>query len=893
MSLAKQIAFAIAVLIFIALASGIVAYKLIDDKVIENNALAALQNTLKRDVSVTGEFTLTRSLNPTLRTTGISIASADWDKNNYLLQAETLEVGIALLDLLKGTITIQDILFQDAVINIKRNAQGQSNLDFSDKSSDNKKESGAGPTAIDVIDVEVKNLAINYSDEQSKTVFSYVLEDLTLKPINKDNINLNITSQFEQQPISLESDMCRIRYLLRGEDCNITAKLKIDPFDSDIDGSVNITNQGKLDLKLSSKADNINNLILIKNIALPDTDNISIKSNITGNFQEIQLSDLISSIELDSTQLTANGSVDSINTLQGIKLSVSANGEQPTWLDDYQEFLASKHIKAFSIKSSLNGDVTALQANNIDANLTIDDSQINARGQVTITPELLFALDIDAEGKHPAWLNELQQAIDAEKLDTFSLQAQVESKDDVLTIEDIQSNIKINDSNIQARGTINLVDNESVNVALDISSSGSNIQDFEPVLKQSLPKSNRFSLETGFKFNNDLIILDQLSIQIDETELQGSSEIELTSPPNIRAQISANTLNIEHLLATLTGEESTEKTNEKSEDATLFSDEPIELDWLNNAATDISLSIENLIYKDATLNAIKASVTAKDNQAKLDLKSLKYDQANLTADFHVNANNSSYSHSIFTEAFDIGKLLKETEIADTMQGKVDASIDIKSSGKTSRQLATNASGTVTTLMTEGSLADAPIDLLASNLLVELMPGKSKKDTTKIECLFVQFTGENGVFKSDAALLNTENIVMTTTGDVDLTSEKLNLLLAPKPKNIELFTLDANIRVSGPIIDPGFSLDKGSVFKKLLKTAATVALGPATLAIPFTNMAGNKTEKCFNEVADTTTKAVEAQQEAERLAKEQAEKEKLEEALKEKSKKATVEPLDIK
>jgi hypothetical protein len=176
-----------------------------------------------------------------------------------------------------------------------------------------------------------------------------------------------------------------------------------------------------------------------------------------------------------------------------------------------------------------------------------------------------------------------------------------------------------------------------------------------------------------------------------------------------------------------------------------------------------------------------------------------------------------------------------------------------------------------------------------------MPGKSKKDNTKIECLFVQFTGENGVFKSDAALLNTENIVMTTNGDIDLTNEKLNLLLVPKPKNIELFTLDANIRVSGDLTDPGFSLDKGSVFKKLLKSAATVALGPAALAVPFASMGGDKTEKCFNEVASTTTKAVEAQQEAERLAREQAEKEKLEEALKETQeagkKEAIVESLD--
>ena len=133
--------------------------------------------------------------------------------------------------------------------------------------------------------------------------------------------------------------------------------------------------------------------------------------------------------------------------------------------------------------------------------------------------------------------------------------------------------------------------------------------------------------------------------------------------------------------------------------------------------------------------------------------------------------------------------------------------------------------------------------------------------------------------------------MTTNGSVSLTKEELNLLLIPKPKNIELFTLDANIRVAGDLQDPRFSLDKGSVFKKLLKSAATIALGPAALAVPFANM-GNKSEKCFSEVASATTRAVEAEQEAQRiaaekLAEEEAEKAKQEALIKE----ATVEPIN--
>ena len=903
MTLVKTVLVAIAVVIAVALVSAVAAYKLIDDSVIEDKALEALQETLKRDVSVEGEFTLSRSLHPTLRTTGVRIASTDWDDSgDPLIQAKTLEFGIALVDLLRGVISIENIVFDDAVINIKRNAQGQSNLEFSSSKSPPKQGSGSGVAPVDIIDVNINNLTVNYSDQQAESAFVYTLENFSLHPKSKHVINITATSHFDEQPIILESEMCRIRQLLRGEKCAITANIATTPFDTDVRGILNIANQGKVDLAIKSNAGNINELTLIKHLSLPDTENIQLETQLQGSFSQLSLKDLDASIALENTTLHAKGNIQSINTLNGLDLLLSASAQQPSWLDSYQQVLASHFIEDFKVNASLRGDMGALELNDIESSLELQDTKITTTGSVVIQPQLSLALDVDAKGEHPAWLNELQQAIAAEEIDKFSITAhidgQIDDQNQVINISQLASDVTINDTNTSAQGEINIAEDNNLMIDLALKSEGSNLQAFEKVSKQTLPKSNKFSLETLFNLDNNTINLKQLALTIDETQLQGTSEIELLSPPNIRAEINADTLNVEHLLATLSsnnsGDKETEQDAESAEKkSSLFSDEPIQLDWLSSADTQILLSINTLLYKDATLKDVKASLTAKNNVATLDVSSLKYKDANLTTKTSINANNHSFSHSLFTENFDLGTLLTETDISSTLQGKIDASINVNSIGKTSKQLAHNAQGKITTVMTQGSLADAPIDLLASNLLVELMPGKSKKDNTKIECLFVQFSGENGIFNSDAALLNTENIVMTTNGSIDLTAEKLNLLLVPKPKNIELFTLDANIRVSGDITDPGFSLDKSSVFKKLLKSAATVALGPAALAVPFTNMGGSKSEKCFSEVASVTTKAVEAQQEAERLAREQAEKEALEkEKLEKETKEAVVEPLDL-
>ncbi len=888
MPLAKKILIALAVIVAIILISTFSAYKLIDNETIEKNALEALQTTLKRKVTIDGDFTLTRSLNPTLQTSGISIASADWDQGENLLTAEKIEFGVSLPNLLRGVITIEKIVFNDAVINIKRNQQGESNLDFPQDTKQEKSEKKSSNTTalLDVVDMHINNLTINYSDLQTNKSFVYALDTFVLQPTNKDIIQIEASSYFEDQPLSLTSEMCRIRHLLRGNDCTLSATIDATPFNTNISGDINIANQGKLSLTIKSNASDITEFSLTKGLPLPNTERVSVSTQLSGTFAQLKASNIDAEIALKDTLIKALGNIASINTVSGVNISLDASGTQPQWLNNYQDVFPAELIDNFTILSVVESDGNHWKVHSLDSIIEIGDSKILSAGKVLASSDSMqIDVSIDASGKQPTWLNELQQAIAAEHIDEFSIKTNIRNSKGVFNIENIESKITIKDTTTTALGSIALDNENQPTVDLAITSKGKNTQSFEKIIKQSLPASKNFSLKTNMKYAANLLSLANLDLALDNTQLAGNSDIEFSTPPNVRANLTAQSLNIEHLLATTQTEE---KGNTKKEQKSkLFSDKKIDLDWLNSANTDISLVVKNLIYKKATLKDVKVKAVAKNNTAELNIGSLNYLDANLRASALVDANKNIYSQSLFTENFDLGQLLSDTGVSETLQGKIDASIDVNSYGTSSQQLADNARGKITAVMTEGSLADAPIDLLASNLLVELMPGKSKKKNTKVECLFVQFTGNEGIFKSEATLLNTENIVMQTNGSVDLGKENLNLLLIPKPKNIELFTLDANIRVAGDLQDPSFSLDKASVFKKLLKSAAVVALGPAALAIPFTSMGGNKSEKCFSEVASATTRAVEAEQEAERIAAEEAEKAKQEALLKE----ATAEPLD--
>ena len=871
MPLLKKILIAVLILFITLVVLIITAYKLVDDRYLKEKIINALEDGLNRQVSIDDDFSLTpRALHPVLNARNVRIASAKWDPQSSLIEADRFQIGIKLLDLFRGIITIENLVFSDATFNITKNEDGLSNLDFN--------KSGTTPAAKPitpyfVIDkVEMDNVQINYTDRQKELNFTVVLNEFDIVTLSEDQIQVAVFSNINEQPIKLDASMCRIRNLVAGNNCTINAQINFKSFENKINGTLNISGAGHdNNLQIHITGGDINELGLPGDIQLPSTQSVQMGYILRGQLNALQIADLSGKVELVDTHVDIQGSIHSVNPVSGVELILNAFGSQPNWLNLYQEVFPQNLINEFSVRANIRDEGSSWKISDIDSSVTIDKSTLTAKGNILLGSETNhLELDVSAQGDDPEWINHLQNVIAAEKIDQFSLQAGVKSSGESILLENIDSSLTTNNNTITTQGSITVPHGKNPSVSLVVHALGNNLQDFEPLFKQSLPESKSFSINTSLTFEEPKLTLDEVQIEIDSTRLSGNSVVEMHTPPNVHAELKAESIDIEQIMELIPvtrkdASDSSDNSDQKIE--SLFSDDPIPLDWLDSANSHVSLDLEKLIYKQAELNDLAAQISAKDSRAVFELTSLRYKDANLLSSAIIDGSEKSFAYQLHTEAFDLGELLKEIDANTTFEGKIDASVDLKSNGNSNKQIASNANGKITAIMTEGRVKNAPIDLLAKNLLVELIPGKAKKDSTKIECLFVQFSGAEGLFATDAVILNTENIVMTADGSINLDEETLNLVLIPKPKDIELFTLDANIRVKGDIRDPKYRLDKGSLLKKLLKSAASVALGPAALAIPFANIGTNKTEKCFNEVASTTAKAAEALREAEQKAKE--------------------------
>jgi uncharacterized protein involved in outer membrane biogenesis len=855
----KKLLIAIPILLLLFVASAIVAYKYVGNEFIEAQTQYQLERLLNRKVTINGDFSFTRTARPTLTTSNIRIASADWDPDNYLIEADHVAIQINAIPLIFGTISIDSIIFNKTNFNIVINEQGESNLDFGDNHSFN---SGMNFYTPEINKIEMTDLVIKYQNHQRNTNHTVGSNKLSIAPVDDKVETIDVVGRFDDQEIEIAGEMCRLPILFGGGDCTLSLQIDSPPLKSNIAGDISIQGKGYIDMMIEATGKNINELKLPFKTYLPDTETAQASFLLSGDLDSIRLSRLKSSFTFDASKASASGSIESVNTFSGMQIKVYAEGTDGKWLDQYQDYFPGELIDHYTLSAKVADDKTDWKFSDIEASAKIDETTLFGKGKIIISQSpISLSLNINGRGKYPEWIDRLQDHINAKYIDDVRVDFDLTGKNNAWSIENLKGTALTKDHTFTANGNLEFSADKTAKVELEISSSGRNFYSLSRVINYNLPESKKFSISSRLKYQKPTLALTNTSVIIDDTSVTGNAEIDILPRPNIRAQLNSKSLNIDHIIALSKDLREMPPTEKKTGEQPLFSDEPLDLEWLHKADSNVDLKVERIIFKQAEFENLQTKFIESKGIGELAIDSIHYSGSNLTASFKVDINTHTHAYDIHTENFNIGKLFKEINTTDLLTGKVDFNLNIDATGTTPKQLAENSHGGFTAFIVDGSVDNTSIDILATNLVNELLPGKKPEPRIEIECFFSQFEGKNGVLKSEATLLNTKNIVMIASGNINLGKDKYDLRLIPKPKNTSFFTLDSDVLVTGPLNDPEFKVSKGSLLKKVLQGASVLALGPAGLALPFTTMGSGKYTKCFEEVAEGTAKAVKAQQES--------------------------------
>jgi hypothetical protein len=138
-----------------------------------------------------------------------------------------------------------------------------------------------------------------------------------------------------------------------------------------------------------------------------------------------------------------------------------------------------------------------------------------------------------------------------------------------------------------------------------------------------------------------------------------------------------------------------------------------------------------------------------------------------------------------------------------------------------------ADGTVVAVVPHGEVREAFAELTGINVTrglgLLLTKGQQEAD---VRCGVAQFQSLKGTLVARSLVFDTQDVLITGKGEIDLGSEKLDLSLNGQPKKLRLTRVRAPITVQGTLLHPSIGLKPGNAVGQ---GAAAVALG--TLLTP--------------------------------------------------------------
>jgi AsmA family protein len=166
-------------------------------------------------------------------------------------------------------------------------------------------------------------------------------------------------------------------------------------------------------------------------------------------------------------------------------------------------------------------------------------------------------------------------------------------------------------------------------------------------------------------------------------------------------------------------------------------------------------------------------------------------------------------------------------------------------GKSLHEVGSTAEGTLSVVVPHGDIRNAFAELMginAANGLGLLLTRNQEK--TGIRCGVANFKAEGGVFAAQDIVIDTDKVLITGKGEVDLGTEDLDLTLNGQPKKFRFFRIKSPIELGGTLSKPEVGLKPGNTPGQVaLATALGVLATPLASVLAFVDPGLAKDADC--------------------------------------------------
>jgi uncharacterized protein involved in outer membrane biogenesis len=208
-----------------------------------------------------------------------------------------------------------------------------------------------------------------------------------------------------------------------------------------------------------------------------------------------------------------------------------------------------------------------------------------------------------------------------------------------------------------------------------------------------------------------------------------------------------------------------------------------------------------------------------------------------------------------------------TPFAGTVVGRAQ----LTGAGDSVHKAFANADGRVMVVAPGGEIRQSIAELMGVDVIkgLGLLNSKSQQ-TTPIRCAVANFQARNGVLTATQLVFDTEPVLVTGGGQIDLGAERLAFRAQGHPKKFQLVRLLVPVNIEGPIRSPSLRLEKGQAFAQGgIALALGAVLSPLAALLPFVDPGLANDANCAAMIREDIQKGAPVKSSQVRVARRQA------------------------
>ena len=380
---------------------------------------------------------------------------------------------------------------------------------------------------------------------------------------------------------------------------------------------------------------------------------------------------------------------------------------------------------------------------------------------------------------------------------------------------------------------------------------GAEIDTLLPLFNLILPLEGAYSLTGQFADLPDGFVFDQLKIQSGSNDISGNIRLYDDKPrPRVVAKLESDQFYLGNLLPVSNTETAADTAHLVIPDYTLPVERMREIDG------ELEFKGQRLRTTAGDLGDISFKATLKDGVFRMDPFSVR-GWAGAFVESHGMIDTSQEPPLIkwnwIGRQLNYGELLEKAGFAETVEGTIDVTLRLSGEGRTRREFLGDADGQLIIVGQEGRFGSRRLDLWGSALVTTMLSREwHSEDVTDLNCVVARIGIEDGVASSDKFIIDTQRITIAATGTLDLETETLNLIVAPRPKRATLVALTSPVHVSGTLAAPEVAV---TVLPRNRMAAAGTGMlagliNPGYLIFAFSQTGAGQANSCETAVAET-------------------------------------------